>query len=129
MNVNEVQKYLKETYGEDIVADFGDGIFHRNLGEYSPKSFTEITDEKGYSWDIGSGVEDDRYSFIIVDGYGGEGDGVSFWGVAKITDKQTNEEIFVKVEGYYASYVGAECDDPTDWREVKPVTETRIVYK
>lgn len=124
MNVNEVQTYLKETYGDNIVSEIGHSIFYR---EFDNVATFENCGDKGYG--IGSGIEDSRYSFIIVDGYGGEGEGDSYWSVAKITDKNTNESIFVRVDGYYASYVGAECDDPSDWREVKQVTETRVVYK
>lgn len=55
------------------------------------------------------------------DHYGGEGKGSDYWTIFKLTDKETNDEFFVKFDGYYASYHG------TDWEtvsQVEPIEKT-----
>jgi hypothetical protein len=47
-------------------------------------------------------------SFELLDSYGGEGQGSDYWSVYKFTDNNTGEEVFVKFDGWYASYDGAE---------------------
>jgi hypothetical protein len=58
--------------------------------------------------------------------YGGEGKGSEYWTIFKLTDKETNDDFFIKFDGYYASYSG------TDWEtvsQVVPVDKTVVDWK
>ena len=56
---------------------------------------------------------------------GGEEQGSTYYSVYKFTDTITNEITFIKFNGWYASYVGAEYQNMF---EVKPVEKTIIDY-
>lgn len=60
------------------------------------------------------------------DHYGGEGKGSDYFTIFKLTDKVTEDDFFIKFEGYYASYEG------TTWEsvvEVKPVEVKKRDWK
>lgn len=72
-------------------------------------------------------VKSDVIDFELVDSYGGEGEGETYYKVFKITNKQTNEEVFIKFDGFYDSWNGTEWEyDPFF---VKPVEKTIIDYE
>ena len=56
---------------------------------------------------------------------GGEEQGSTYYSIYKFTDTITNEITFIKFDGWYASYVGAEYQNMF---EVKPVEKTIIDY-
>lgn len=56
----------------------------------------------------------------LIDFYGGEGKGNEYWSVMEITHKNGTKQ-HVKLDGNYASYIGAEF---TEWFFVKPVEVT-----
>lgn len=64
-----------------------------------------------------------------IDGYGGEGKGEDYWGVIRVTDKVTNQEIYLKIDGYYASYHGADFNDKYDFCLVTEATKTIKYWK
>lgn len=58
-----------------------------------------------------------------VASFGGEGEGDQFYHVYSFDNGE--EKIFIKFDGWYASYHGAEF---TEWFFVEPAEETIIVY-
>lgn len=64
------------------------------------------------------------FSFKCVDSYGGEGCGDNFYTVIQIQDDE--EEIFVKLQGWYSSYNGVEYES---WKFVQPKQKTITVYE
>ena len=64
--------------------------------------------------------------FSRVADYGGEDMGSEYWKVYKFTDKNTGEEVYIKFDGWYASYEGAEY---TEMSIVQPVVKTVTVYE
>lgn len=59
-----------------------------------------------------------------VDEFGGEGQGDSYWSVYSFT--KDDETVYVKFDGWYQSYNGAEYDS---WFFVKPVQVTVTQYE
>lgn len=62
----------------------------------------------------------------LKDHHGGEGEGDQYWGVYSFTDDASNETVYIKFNGWYASYIGAEFED---FFVVKPVQKTITVYE
>ena len=60
----------------------------------------------------------------FVDSFGGEGQGDSFWSVYSFA--KDDETVYVKFDGWYQSYNGAEYDS---WFFVKPVQVTVTQYQ
>ena len=60
-----------------------------------------------------------NYDLTHVDSFGGEGEGDSYWSIFKFTHKK--EEVYVKFNGFYQSYNGAEFDG---WYFVEPAEVT-----
>jgi hypothetical protein len=60
-----------------------------------------------------------NYDLIHVDSFGGEGEGDSYWSIFKFTHEK--EEVYVKFNGFYQSYTGAEFDG---WYFVEPAEVT-----
>lgn len=63
-------------------------------------------------------------SFEEVDRYGGEDQGADYWSVYSFTDG--TEVVFIKFEGWYASYEGSTYEK---FYEVKPVEKTITVFE
>ncbi len=60
---------------------------------------------------------------LVIDSYGGEGQGEERWFVFKVTDTEGNERIFRK-DGYYASHYGTDWDgDVTEVEQVKKMID------
>ena len=74
-------------------------------------------------------TKNDDYHLNVeeIEQVGGEGEGEDYHVVFKITDKVSNEEVYIKFDGSYDSYNG------TEWYSkpylVTPQEETIIVYK
>lgn len=61
-----------------------------------------------------------------VDSYGGEGEGLNFYSVILIRNPDNHDEqYYIKFQGWYASYDGAEYED---WFFVEPKQKTVTVY-
>lgn len=66
------------------------------------------------------------FEFRGVDSYGGEGQGTDYWTVIQVRlPGDDSETALVKLEGWYASYEGA---DYNDWRFVQSRQKTITVY-
>jgi hypothetical protein len=65
-------------------------------------------------------------SFKEVDSYGGEGEGNNYYTVYQFTDNDTGGQVYVKFQGWYASYEGAEYES---WSFVQPKGKTVTVYE
>lgn len=140
MSIGEIQGKIDEVSNSNKI---GECVFERDF-EYmeldwcsetkktiAPEGISFSKNDNGYT----DGGGDNIISFDslginieFIDGYGGEGQGDKYWGVARLKDTHGNQLIF-KVEGWYSSYDGSECDDPTEWEIVKPVEKTTIVYE
>jgi hypothetical protein len=48
--------------------------------------------------------------FELVASHGGEGQGDEYWSVYKFTDNVSGEQVFIKFDGWYQSYNGAEYE-------------------
>lgn len=64
-----------------------------------------------------------------IDGYGGESKGDEYWGVIRVTDKTTNHHVYLKIDGYYASYHGADFNDRYDFCLVTAATKQIKYWK
>ena len=60
----------------------------------------------------------------LIDNYGGEEQGSQYWSIYKFT--KGDESVFVKFNGYYASYVGSEFQE---FMFVEPKQKTITVYE
>lgn len=58
-----------------------------------------------------------------VDHYGGEGKGEEYWTVYHFID----HDVYIRIDGWYSSYNGAEFDDYG--YEVRPIEKTITVYE
>lgn len=61
----------------------------------------------------------------LEESYGGEDQGSSYYTVYSFKEVESNEVLYVKFDGYYASYVGSEFHD---WFYVEPKEEVVINY-
>jgi len=102
--------------------DYGDGPIARDFFMWS-----------GNHWDTSEPYDDTpeewknmNVSFTCVDSYGGEGMGDEYWSVYKFTDNNTGEEVYVKFDGWYASYEGATYGNCF---VVQPKEKTITVYE
>lgn len=73
-------------------------------------------------------LESNKYIITLEDEYGGEGMGDEYWMVFKVTNKGTNEFVFIKFEGVYNSWDGVEWDGGLT-KLVSPVEKVVIVYE
>lgn len=136
MNVDEV-KNLCEKYAESWDGLCGDCIcgsyFHN--GEITPDHWYELDEEyydendgKIKTMSINIVEEINKLGYVIKseDGYGGEGRGDNYWGVFSLT--KDNHTVYIKLDGYYASYNGSTVDYH-DWNIVVPATKTVKMWK
>lgn len=96
--------------------------------------FTENTDlardfmnQYDYEFEENDEFQDYRnsMSYECVDRYGGGGQGENYYSVYQFTSNDTGEQLYVKFQGWYASYVGSEYQD---FSFVQPKEVTRIEY-
>ena len=92
------------------------------------KKILNILQEKEVSWeDLGydcvNWKELNLGDVKCVDSYGGEGQGETYYKVYHFK----NHDVYIRIDGFYQSYNGAEFDNPP--YEVKPKEKTIIVYE
>ena len=104
---------LAET-SNDILESFFESAM---TDEYSKWDNEEIKEFR-------SVLASDLIQFKHQDNYGGEGMGEDYWSVYKFTDGK--EQVFVKFEGWYASYNGSEF---SEWFFVVPALKTITIYE
>jgi hypothetical protein len=68
-------------------------------------------------------------SFMVIDQYGGEGQGDTYWVIFTVTDNQSKQTGTFKLDGWYASYHGHEFHDYFDFYEVQQVEKTILVWE
>lgn len=93
------------------VGDFEDSFLHEDGIEYEEEADKDLIEK--------------RFKTEVVDSYGGEDQGSTYYTVWKITDRETNESTFLKFHGWYASHYGT---DYNGVKEVTPKTKTVIEY-
>lgn len=96
---NEVAALLSEA-GSDVIHNF----FRSEGNEIS--KYTEEGDEVDT---FVKASEERNITYIHVDSYGGEGMGDEYWSVYKFT--KGPDKVFVKFNGSYQSYNGADFDE------------------
>jgi len=69
-------------------------------------------------------LTDEGIAFEQADRYGGEDQGSDYWSVYSFTDGM--EAVFIKFDGWYASYEGSTYDE---FYEVQAVEKTITVFK
>ena len=85
----------------------------------------ELTYEGGYVKDW-SQDDNDPFEYKGVDSYGGEDQGSDFYSVILVRNLDDHDEqYYIKFQGWYASYYGAEYDN---WSFVEPKQKTITVY-
>lgn len=83
----------------------------------------ELMYERGYVKDWS---KEDVFEYKSVDSYGGEDQGSDFYSVILIRNPDNHDEqYYIKFQGWYASYNGAEYED---WQFVEPKQKTITVY-
>lgn len=102
MNFKQQLTELFEKHNKEV--NYGSFFASMMYEEYDLNSFDDLTVE-------------------VVQSYGGEGQGDNYYAVYSF-DNGT-EKLFVKFNGWYASYHGAEFQD---WFFVEPEEKTIIVY-
>lgn len=66
------------------------------------------------------------FEYKSIAHHGGEGEGSDFYGVILIRNPDNHDEqYYIKFQGWYASYVGAEFES---WSFVEPKQKTVTVY-
>ncbi len=112
MSLNAKVTELLNDGGYDIINKF----FHSEISDNITWDSDEVSDFRKIASDQG-------VKFEHVDNYGGEGQGDHYWSVYKFSS--SDESVYVKFEGFYASYVGA---DFNEWFFVQPkeVTVTKF---
>lgn len=140
MSIEEIQDKIDEVSDSSKI---GMSVFYRDFDSMEfdwcseskktilPSGISVSKDENGYTDGWGDNIislDNIGIRVEIVDGYGGQGKGDEYWGVAKLSDSFENEVNFM-VSGWYASYDGARCDDPADWKIVEPVEVKKVEYK
>lgn len=87
-----------------------------------------ICEELMYEGDYVKDWESNNLTFEYkgVDSHGGEGEGSDYWTVIQIRNPDNHDEQhYIKFQGWYASYNGAEYDQ---WYFVEPKQKTITVY-
>lgn len=105
---NTVKELLDNCDSETI-----NGFFE---SEYEQDYYTLPEDRKAF--------DDADIKVEHVDNYGGEDQGSEYWSVYKFT--KGADTVFVRFQGYYASYVGSEFHE---WFFVEPKEKTITVYE
>lgn len=117
---NDLIRYLETTesnYHSKVAEDF---FFQQTQWKYKHWKTGELVDDTPEGW------ANMNVSFEFIDHYGGEAQGSDYWTVYKFTDNNTGEEVYIKFDGWYASYNGAEY---TDCFVVQPKEKTITVYE
>lgn len=85
----------------------------------------ELMHEGGYAMDW-TKDSNEPFEYKGVDSYGGEDQGSDFYSVILVRNPDNHDEqYYIKFQGWYASYEGAEYND---WSFVEPKQKTITVY-
>lgn len=104
MSLKEKVKEILNDADSEIIQEF----FHSELTESTKWDSEEVTDFRKKLSDVG-------IRFEHVDNYGGEEQGRDYWSIYAFHDEA--HVVYVKFEGWYASYHGSEYDE---WYFVEP---------
>lgn len=122
----ELMRYLESTAGpsyDKLAEQFFYGETYSHKGKpwvYKHWKTDELKDDTPEGWD------NMNVSFEQIADYGGEDMGSEYWTVYKFTDKATGEEVYIKFDGWYQSYNGAEY---TGCFVVQPKEKMVTVYE
>lgn len=103
----------------DTISEF----FHGDILQTPPDGMLERRDSYKEYFQFLDFVSELDLTFEFEDRYGGEGQGDEYWSVYKFS--RGDEDVYVKFDGWYASYNGAEFDE---WYFVEPQEKVITVY-
>ena len=114
-----LKQFVENLLRDDAYADFiSESLFH---SEYKAEPSEWDSDEEK---EFRAALADSSVVCQHEDNYGGEGRGDDYWSVYSFT--RGDEKVYVKFNGWYASYNGAEF---TEWLFVKPKEKVITVFK
>lgn len=122
---DEIRDYL-ESY--EFFSPARDYTYTNHKGEQVTHHYEARTDS---GWDMveeyagGDGYDLPIGHLTLIDSFGGEGQGDSYWMVLRLT--QGDVERTFKMDGWYASHDGGYYDGP--FTEVKPVQKMITVWE
>lgn len=117
---SQVLSFLTSASTDLIHAFFHSDIDTGQMADYY------ITSNFDYEDGETPGFDELECQVDYVKSFGGEGQGDNYWSVYRFTKKNTGEEVYIRFEGYYASYIGAEF---REFLVVKPTVKTITVYE
>lgn len=88
------------------------------------EAIDNLTDEHWEGQTTSTKVDDTEVTITCIETYGGEGQGEDYWAVVSI--EQEGDTIYVRRNGWYASYHGREWND---YEQVKPVEKTVVFWE
>jgi len=83
-----------------------------------------ILDEYFCGW--GSPATPEGWTTELMDNYGGEDQGSTYYAVWKFTHGETQEEVLIQFDGWYQSFHGSEYEG---FFEVEPYEVTKTEYR
>lgn len=108
---NDLIRYLENTEGPDYYK-LAEQFFYGETYSHEGKPWVSENYKTGkLEDDTPEGWDNMNMSYEAVDSYGGEGEGDQYWSVYQFTDKTTGEEVYIKFDGWYQSYNGAEYEN------------------
>ena len=114
-----LNQFVANLLRDDAYADFiSESLFH---SEYNSEPSEYDSDEEK---EFRAALEESGVVCQHEDSYGGEGQGEDYWSVYSFT--RGDEKIYVKFNGWYASYNGAEF---TEWFFVAPKEKVITVFE
>ena len=125
MNVVEIKAALVEKHGDGIVSAIGQTLFDQDYFKWDE---ADLKEKYSYTFDD-AGFTDGEYRFDFVESYGGEDMGSSYWSVFELKKEGTDESVYVRLDGWYQSYHGSECDDYEAWNQVQKKSVETFVYE
>lgn len=117
--ITEIQTKVKTLLGDvdsDVINDFFQSAMQDEFSKWDSEETTKVIKL----------FRNLSISFKHVDSHGGEGEGEQYWSVYQFADKNTEEQCWVKFDGWYQSYNGSEF---TDWFFVTPKEKLITVYE
>lgn len=128
----EVNKEAKRALYEDVASLVGfyesegriNEFFQSEITQTPSKWFSDYKDEYQYYFDFLDMAKEKNIEFQHEDNYGGEGQGDDYWSVYSFS--REGESVYVKFDGWYASYNGSEFNE---WFFVKPQEKVITVYE
>lgn len=117
-------KSIKEDIGDrGLIEKIGEAIMENE----SYYVFEGLSEGDTSIKEVDDGFSIKGYNFSFVQQSGGTNQGSSYFGVAKVS--KGDDSILLKVDGWYQSYYGSDCDDYSDWKAVEAKEKVIVQYE